>query len=221
MQIQKLLGTVGLALLVPIAPAFAASTITITAGNDLLFNNYLYSPSANVEQVAAALDDPVLRNAGPHEVWSFEFKPDEKTTGLRTDDTSMQFDIIAPFAEIIRIHLIQTASLPGRAAATIAPWSDCAGTELSSVCNLLPVSVAGIVAPPPTADVHFATPFLPVRTINVNVTSLPFVTNFANFGWDLNPLDFEEAPEPGALVLMACGLGLIALRARKRPSAKS
>jgi hypothetical protein len=174
------LGCAALLLLLVTAPAFASSTITISGGNDLLFNNYLFTPATNVERVAAAIDDPLARAAGPQQAWSFDFDPDAKTTGIRTTDDGVQFDIVAPFAEIISLRPVAVALMPGRAT-IVGGGSGCGGAELSAVCTFTPLN--GITTAPPHASLLLGSPYVPVQIVPLSVASLTTSTNMW-LSWD-------------------------------------
>jgi hypothetical protein len=216
LYLTRILGRTGLILLLVTAPAFAISTITITGGNDLLFNNYLFTLNPDAEKVASAITDPTLEVPGAQQVWRFEFDPRTITTGSAADNSAMQFDVVVPLAEVIHFNLMLAAPVQGVAAATIAGGSDCAPSQVSSVCNLIPIP--GVNIPQLQSNLAIGAPFLPTRVVNIYVSSLPFIAAFANFdnGMNFVALADPDAPEPGVVVLVACGLGLIALRGWKR-----
>ena len=191
--------------------------------NGLLFNNFGLTPTASgtgavptASQVAYNVDDPGTGTGTGELIYGFEFNPDLSVIGVGTEDTLLNYTIIATAPIISSIHLLETAVASGTAAATTAEGPDRGCTSVNSGCTFLPIVQSTLAAP--HQDLLGIGPFTELDVSkDINVTSLETagIAAISQVRDSVNLTTAATTPEPTSYVYLLAGLGLIAL-GRKR-----
>ena len=216
---------------VPCPTTGTVATLIVLSGigdgcliNGLVFNNFTFTPSATgtgvvptAAQVAYTLDNPGTSTGTGQLIYGFEFNPNLSVVGIGSEDTLLNYTIIAPSAIIASTHLLENSVTLGGTAATVAEGPDRGCTGVGTGCVFLPTLTVSSGAP--HQDLLGIGPFTELdvfKDINVTSTSASGVAAISQVRDSVDLTTNTTIPEPTTYLMIGSALvGLATIRWRK------